>query len=103
MITVLLEPGRSGLSRGGAVAAASLLGFTLCASVLAGAASPGAGLGVIAMGLLAATIADFALWRDMMEQDARTLDAEAAQEQFALPPPMPETVVVQPVKEAVPA
>lgn len=101
MISVLLEGGRTRPSAGVGVAVAAMLGSAFCASLVAGAASPGAGLGVLAIGLFAATVADFALWRDMMDREPRTVEAERYE---ALAPPVPSrALVVDAPQEAIPA
>jgi hypothetical protein len=102
MITVLLEPGRAKPSKGALVAVAAMMGYTLCASIIAGAVSPGAGLGVIATGLFAATVADFALWREMVSNDVETVEAVANESVPALPAPSPMPVASA-MPEAVPA
>lgn len=102
MISVLLETGSERPSTGSVVAVAATLGYALVASIVAGAASPGAGLCVLALGLFAATVADFAMWREIAAREARTVDASAGEEVPALPAPQ-RTVTVVDAPEAVPA
>jgi hypothetical protein len=68
MISTLTELGhtkRRGF--GGPLSILALIGYTAVASIAAGAFSPGAGLLVIATGLLAATIVDFVIWSEGQE------------------------------------
>jgi hypothetical protein len=103
MISVLLETGSSRPSTGSMVAVASMLGYAFLASIVAGAASPGAGLGVLALGLFAATVADFAMWREIAAREARTVDAVPDEERLALPAPQRNATIVEARQEAVPA
>jgi hypothetical protein len=102
MISVLLETGGARPSTGAVIAVASMIGYTLAASVVAGAASPGAGLGVIALGLLAATIADFALWREVAFRDVETVDL-VAEPVPALAAPAPMPAMIEATPQAIPA
>ncbi len=106
MISTLTELGhtkRRGF--GGPLSILALIGYTAVASIAAGAFSPGAGLLVIATGLLAATIVDFVIWSEGQEDQPRTIEGEAtvldegrAPEAAALPAPsQPRTVQVDPL------
>ncbi len=108
MISTLTELGhakRRGL--GGPLSIVALIGYTAVASIAAGAFSPGAGLLVIATGLLAATIVDFVIWSESQEDQPRTIEGQSTviddgrgtpAEAAALPPPsQPRTVQVDPL------
>ncbi|KAA2238076.1 hypothetical protein [Salinarimonas soli] len=103
MISVLLEQGRERPSTGVTVAMLTMTGYALVASIAAGAASPGAGLAVLAFGLFAGTIADFVLWREMVGNAPATIEAEADQPLAALPAPEPEALTLTRSQTAVPA
>lgn len=86
MISVLVEPRGERRSSGGPIALGSLMAYAGVASIAAGIGSPGAGLAVIAMGLLAATIVDFVLWREMVRDEPAAPDGRS-REVPALPKP----------------
>lgn len=86
MISVLVEPRTARRSSGFGIAIGALIAYAAVASIAAGAASAGAGLVVLAMGLFAATVVDFVIWREIAFGDRETLDLRR-HEPAALPPP----------------
>jgi hypothetical protein len=85
MITSLVEPGgaRPG-DETRRVVILTMLAYTALAAIFAGAASIGAGLAVLALGMLFTLLIDMRQWRDIVEHDRR--NAPPASPRAALPP-----------------
>lgn len=84
MITSLVEPG--GARPGDATRRTvifAMIAYTALATIVAGAASTGAGLGVIALGVLFTILIDLRQWRDIVDHDR------------AKAPPQPARVALQ--------
>ncbi len=88
MITSLVEPGgpRPGDETRRAVIV-TMLAFTALAALIGGAASPGAGLAIIALGLIFTIAIDMRLWREVMSHHRASASREAPRAE--LPPPAP--------------
>ncbi len=72
MITSLVEPG--GTRPGDAtrrVVIMTMFTYTVLAAIFAGAASIGAGLAVLALGMLFTLLIDMRQWRDIVDHDSR--------------------------------
>ena len=92
MISLLVEPRSSRRSSGPSIAIAALFAYAAVASIAAGAASSGAGLVVLAMGLLAATVVDFVLWREIAMGEPETLEMQRTVPALPAPEAMPAPV-----------
>lgn len=78
MITSLVEPG--GARPGDAtrrVVILTMFAYTILAAIFAGAASIGAGLAVLALGMLFTLLIDMRQWRDIVDHDRRHAPPEA--------------------------
>ena len=77
MITSLVEPG--GARPGDAtrrVVIMTMFAYTVLAAVFAGAANIGAGLAVLALGMLFTLLIDMRQWRDIVDHDRRQAPPE---------------------------
>ena len=87
MITSLVEPGgaRPGDSTR-RVVILTMFAYTVLAAIFAGAASIGAGLAVLALGMLFTLLIDLRQWRDILDHDRRNAPPDRQPPRVALPP-----------------
>jgi len=95
MITSLVEPG--GARPGDATrrtVIVTMFAYTALAAIVAGAASIGAGLGVIALGMLFTILIDLRQWRDIVDHDRAHAPPEPPR--VALPRREPQRAIAPP-------